>query len=136
MMRGKSFKKERTHTGTLRTKVVFSRMEVSNDFYEEDVETTEKYTSWAEIYDFSQQDLENIKGRFSKNALALESIKSTAVSTMLTLKMRDPLSAYLPKNSDTAIIHDVRYRERKWEVIDVRPDFYNRKYLIVYIKEL
>lgn len=133
MIRKKSFKRETTHNGTLRTPVTFRRMEVSDDFYEANQVASEEFKSWAEVYDVSYQDLENLKGRFSKNALALESIKSKATKTFLTLRIRDPLSDFQPLNKDTVIVHDERYEDKPWEVVDIRPDFYNRDYLIVYL---
>ena len=132
-MRGKKFKKEYTHHGTLRTQVVFERMKLSEDPYSGAVESGLKFKTWAEIYDGSFQDLESLRGRFSKNALALESIKSKAVKSYLTLKIRDPLSEFQPKNSDMVSVSDVRYSDKTWEVIDIRPDFYNRRYLIVHL---
>lgn len=134
MMRGKSFKKERTHHGTMRTKVVFSRMTVGGGFYDEDVEAEEQFTAWAEVFNTRHEDMEDLKGRFTKNALALESIKSTAINSLLSLKIRDPLQSFQVKNSDNVKIKDVRYQGTKWEVIDIRPDFYDRRFLIVHLK--
>ncbi|NQJ68514.1 hypothetical protein HO543_01380 [Streptococcus suis] len=74
-----------------------------------------------------------MKGRFSKNALALESIKSKAIKAYATLKIRDPLTDFQPFNSDTVVINDVRYEDKTWEVIDVQPNFYNRNYLTIYL---
>lgn len=133
MLRNRSFKRETTHNGTLRTEVIFKRMVVADDFYTANVEEGESYTAWAEVYDVTYQDIERLKGRFSKNALALESIKSKAIKAYATLKIRDPLQDYQPHNQDTVVINDQRYQDKRWEVIDVRPDFYNRKYLIVYL---
>lgn len=133
MLRNKKFKRETTHNGTLNTLVTFKRMKVSDDFYESNQETGETYTSWAEVRDVTFQDLESLKGRFSKNALALESIKSKAIKAYATLKIRDPLTDFQPFNSDTVVINDVRYEDKTWEVIDVQPNFYNRNYLTVYL---
>ena len=133
MLRKKNFKSETTHNGTLKTFVTFKRMKVSDDFYEENVVEEDAFSAWAGIYDVSIQDLDSLKGRFSKNALALESIKSKAVKTLLTLKIRDPLEEYQPKNSDTAIVDDPRFKNKVWDVIDYRPDFYNRQFLVIYL---
>ena len=133
MLRKKSFKRETTHNGTLKTFVTFNRMKVSDDFYTANDVQEAAYSSWAEVYGVSHQDLESLKGRFSKNALALESIKSKAVKDYLTLKMRDPLGTFTPQNQDTVVIDDVRYKDKVWDVIDVRPDFYNRQFIVIYL---
>lgn len=133
MMRNKSFKRETTHNGTLRTLVTFKRMKVSDDFYEYDKEAGEEFTAWGEVNDVTFQDLESLKGRFSKNALALESIKSKAIKAYATVKIRDPFTDFQPKNSDMVVIKDIRFEDKEWEVIGVQPDFYNRKYLVIFL---
>ena len=133
MLREKSFKRETTHNGTLKTFVTFRRMKVADSFYETEEVDAVAFSTWAEIYDVSIQDLDSLKGRFSKNALALESIKSKAVKTLLTLKIRDPMGEFQPRSSDTVVVNDSRFRDQSWEVIDYRPDFYNRRFLVIYL---
>lgn len=131
MMRGKTIKRETTHNGTLKTMVIFQRMMVSDDFYETNTKSEEIYKAWGEVSELSFQDLENLKGRFSKNALALESIKSKAIKSFVTVTIRDPMGQYLPSNSDTVKLLDERYADKDWDVIEVRPDFRSRHFLVV-----
>ncbi|CYU68544.1 TPA: hypothetical protein ACHU8I_000358 [Streptococcus suis] len=133
MLRSRKFKRETTHNGTLRTLVTFKRMKVSDDFYESNAETGESFSAWGEVHDVTFQDLESLKGRFSKNALALESIKSKAIKAYATVKIRDPLEDFQPKNSDKVVIHDERFSGKEWDVIDVQPDLYNRMYLVIFL---
>lgn len=133
MLRSRKFKRETTHNGTLRTLVTFKRMKVSDDFYEFNAETGESFSAWGEAHDVTFQDLESLKGRFSKNALALESTKSKAIKAYATVKIRDPLEDFQPKNSDKVVIHDERFRGKEWDVIDVQPDLYNRMYLVIFL---
>lgn len=133
MIRKKSFKRETTHNGTLRTFVTFNRMKVSDDVFTSSEVAEKAYSAWAEVYDVSSSDMESFKGRFSKNALALGSIKSKAVKEYLTLKIRDPLTTFQPRNQDTVEVNDPRYSGKRWEVIGIQPDFYNRKFLVVYL---
>lgn len=133
MLRRKTFKRETTHNGTLKTPVTFRRMVVSDDFYEDNVVEQEAYKCFAEVFGVSNQDLEDFKGRFTKNALTLESIKSKAVKRFLTLKIRDPKGTFQPSNQDTVLVHDTRYQDLVWDVVNVEPDFYNRKILVVHL---
>lgn len=131
MRRGKTIKRETTHNGTLNKLITFYRMTVSDEFYETDKVTEKKYKAWGEVSDMSFQDLENLKGRFTKNALALESIKSKAVKSFVTVKIRDPLGEFLPINSDMVKIQDQRYEELEWEILEVKPDLRDSRYLII-----
>lgn len=133
MMRKRTIKRETTHNGMLKTQVTFQRMGVAEDFYESERVVEEAFTTWAQVYKANHQDLEDLKGRFAKNALALESIKSRAVMSYATIKIRDPLSDFQPRNSDHVVITDSRYTDRVWEVVEVQPDFFNRGYLIVHL---
>lgn len=133
MMRKRTIKRETTHNGTLNTQVTFQRIGVADDFYESETVVEEAFTTWAQVYKANHQDLEDLKGRFAKNALALESIKSKAVVSYVTIKIRDPLSDFQPTNSDQVIIKDERYSDRSWEVVEVQPDFYNRGYLVIHL---
>lgn len=131
MRRGKTIKRETTHNGTLNKLITFYRTTVSEEFYETDKVTKKKYKAWGEVSEMSFQDLENLKGRFTKNALALESIKSKAVKSFVTVKIRDSLGEYLPTNSDMVKIQDQRYEELEWEVLEVKPDLRDSRYLII-----
>lgn len=133
MMRNKSIKRETTHNGTLRTRVSFFRQKPSDDFYESDTALEEEFSVWAEVYDMTFSDMEDLKGRFSKNALALESVKSKAIKSYVMIKLRDPMSDFQPTNSDVVKILDNRYRHLVFDVIEFRPDFYDRQYLIVHL---
>ncbi|HFR4576467.1 TPA: hypothetical protein ACHWJ6_000808 [Streptococcus suis] len=128
MLRGRKFKRETTHHGTLNTLVTFKRMTVADDFYDSNEEAGEVFKVWAEVRNVSVEDLDSLKGRFSKNALALESIKSKAIKGFATIKFRDPVKAFLPKNSDIVEIHDPMYSDKTWEVAEVKINFYNRKF--------
>lgn len=131
MRRGRTIKRETTHHGTLNKMIIFKRMKVSDNFYETDVETEEVYKSWGEVSDVLFQDLENLKGRFSKNALALESIKSKAIKSFATVKILDSLGEFEPTNSDNVVIVDRHYQDREWEIVGVQPDSRDNRYLII-----
>ena len=47
--------------------------------------------------------------------------------------LHDPLSDYQPKNEHFVEVGDSRLSGEKWQIIDVRPDFDNRDFLIVII---
>jgi len=77
----------------------------------------EGYTCWAEISDAEQRDY-NL-------------LRETNSQETLTLKIRDPLSTFQPKNSDVVIVNYQRHNNELWNVINIKPDFYNRKFLTV-----
>jgi hypothetical protein len=43
------------------------------------------------------------------------------------------LTTFQPRNQDTVEVNDPRYAGKRWEVIGIQPDFYNRKFLVVYL---
>ena len=131
MLRKKTFKREKTHNGTLRTLVRFRHMEVADDFYEAESIQKEYLKCWAEIYGVTLTDTDFRKRKFTLNILSSETIKNNGVTDMVVLKIRDPLGSFRVKNSDTVVIEDPRFKNVEWGVVDVKPDFYNRRYLLV-----
>lgn len=117
MIKKKSFKNNSTHNGTLRTLVTFKHPSLSDDVFESIQLQDEGYTCWAEISDAEQRDY-NL-------------LRETNSQETLTLKIRDPLSTFQPKNSDVVIVNDQRHNNELWNVINIKPDFYNRKFLTV-----
>lgn len=117
MMRKKSIKSETTHNGTLCTPVVFYQMKVSDDFYTSEQVYKKVYESWAEVYNPSNKDL--------------EIMKSKGVKSALTIKIRDPLATYQPDNADMVELKDTRTLGKRWNIADIRPDFYNRNYIVI-----
>ena len=51
----------------------------------------------------------------------------------MTVKIRDPLSDYQPDNRHFVEVGDIRLEGKKWQIIDVRPDYDNRDFLLVII---
>ena len=73
----------------------------------------------GQIYSPSMKDIEIATGK--------------AMKAKMTLKIRDPLTDYQPESRHFVEVGDIRLVGKKWQVIDVRPDFDNRDFLIVII---
>lgn len=118
MMCKKSIKSETTHNGTLNTLVRFSQMTVDDeDFYATEKVAKEVFKTMAEVYNPSQKDIVIMQSKGIKSAI--------------TLKMRDPLGEYIPKNADTVIIEDKHFADKRWNIADIRPDLKDNRYLVI-----
>ena len=105
----------RTNNGTMRTLVTFKRVELDTSFDGRGGELVEQFKAYADVYSPSNKDL---------NILGNQNVKNGA-----TIKIRDPLTSYQPKNDDKVIIDDPRYSGQIWGIIDVQPDFHDRTFL-------
>ncbi|PCR98989.1 hypothetical protein RT41_GL000559 [Lactococcus fujiensis JCM 16395] len=81
---------------------------------------TELFKTYADVYNPSNKDL---------TILGNQNVKNGA-----TIKIRDPLTTYQPKNDDKVLIEDPRYVGEVWNIIDVQPDFHDRTYLKIILK--
>lgn len=114
-----SYKKPSSTNGELRTPVSFYTAQVEEGVYGRDKSFEKVFYSFAKAYSPSFKDIEIST---SKEMVA-----------KLTLKIRDPLDDYYPESSHFVEVHDRRLEGRKWQIIDVRPDFDNRDFLVVVI---
>lgn len=110
-------RKKQTTNGDLRTPVVFFNAQIDEGLDGRDTHFEEVYMTFAEVYDPSTKDIQiadtiNAKANF-------------------TLKMRDPLSAYVPSNQHFVEIKDTRYPHKKWSILDIRPSFDERTFLTI-----
>lgn len=105
----------RTNNGTMRTSVTFKRVEPDTSFDGRGGELIEKFKTLADVYNPSNKDL---------SILGSQNVKNGA-----TIKIRDPLTSYQPKNDDKVIIDDPRYSGQVWGIVDVQPDFHDRTFL-------
>lgn len=105
----------RTHNGTMRIPVTFKRVGLDDSFDGRGVELIYKFKTYADVYSPSNKDL---------NILGSQNVKNGA-----TIKIRDPLTSYQPKNDDKVIIDDPRYSGKVWVIVDIQPDFHDRTFL-------
>lgn len=70
---------------------------------------------------------------YSPSFKDIEIATGKSMKAKMTLKIRDPLSDYQPKNEHFVEVGDNRFSGEKWQIIDIRPDFDNRDFLIVII---
>ncbi|WP_367986219.1 phage head-tail adapter protein [Streptococcus sp. ZY1909104] len=109
--------KRETSNGDLRTPVVFYSATVEEGLDGRDMAFEKVFSTFAEVYNPSMKDL--------------EISKSKGVKASLTLTIRDPLTAYVPKNQHFVEILDHRYAGQKWEILDIRPRFDERFFLTI-----
>lgn len=110
-------KKQRTTNGDLRTPVVFFSAQIEEGLDGRDTSLEEIFTTFAEVYNPSLKDIQ-----------IADSVNAKA---SFTLKIRDPLTAFAPNNKHFVEIKDSRYLNQKWPILDVRPSFDERQFLVI-----
>ncbi len=105
----------RTNNGTMRTLVTFQGEGLDTSPDAREGALIDIFKTYADVYNPSNKDLTILGSQNVKNGV--------------TLKIRDPLSAYQPKNDDKVIIDDPRYSDKVWNILDIQPDFHDRTFL-------
>lgn len=104
-----------TNNGTMRTLVTFQGVGLDTSFDGRGGDPIERFKTYADVYSPSNKDL-TILG-------------SQNVANGVTIKIRDPLTGYQPKNDDKVIINDPRYSGKEWNIVDIQQDFRDRTFL-------
>lgn len=112
-----NYKKPKITAGDLRTPVIFYEYLPSDDFYPNETEKKILYKCTAEIYNPSMKD-QNILNAFT-------------TEQAVTMNIRDPHQDYLPSNKHYVEIDDYRYRNLRWNILDVRNDFTNDAFITI-----
>ena len=113
------YKQPEATNGDLRTPVTFYTSKVEDGLDGRDVSFEKVFFTFAKAYSPSLKDIEISTG------------KSMVAKT--TLKIRDPLTSYQPDVRHFVEVMDQRLQGKHWNIIDVRPDYDNRDFLIVII---
>ena len=113
------YKKPEGQNGDLRTPLTFYTSKVEEGLHGRDIAHNKAFYTMGQVYSPSFKDIEIATGKSMK--------------AKMTLKIRDPLSDYQPKNDHFVEVEDSRLSGKKWQIVDVRPDFDNRDFLIVVI---
>lgn len=117
--RGNTYQPPKTSNADLRTPVAFFSSKVADGVDGRDVSYEQLYYTLGQVYAPSMKDMEIAIGM-------------TMVAKM-TVKIRDPLGSYEPDNRHFVEVLDQRQRGKKWQVVDIRPDYDNRDLLVVVI---
>lgn len=112
-----AYKKPRTHNGTLRTPVEFYETKTAKGLDVREKVANKLFTCFAEIYNPSIKDIEISRDK--------------SVKASLTIKIRDPQSDYYVDNKHQVKVFDNRTKNRTWDIIDIRPDFDNRDFIVI-----
>ena len=99
--------------------MTFYTSKVEEGLHGRDIAHKKAFYTMGQVYSPSFKDIEIATGKSMK--------------AKITLKIRDPLSDYQPKNDHFVQVEDSRLSGKKWQIVDVRPDFDNRDFLIVVI---
>lgn len=105
----------RTNNGTMRTLVTFKGVGSDTSLDGRGGELIDRFKTYADVYSPSNKDLTILGDQNVKNGV--------------TIKIRDPLTDYQPKNDDKVMIDDPRYSGAEWNIVDVQPDFHDRTFL-------
>ncbi|TWT12073.1 phage head-tail adapter protein [Streptococcus sp. sy004] len=109
--------RKETTNGDLRTPVVFLGAKVATGLDGRDEVSEKLFETFAEVYNPSLKDMEVASGH--------------GVRASLTLKIRDPLTAYQLDNRHFVQIMDRRFSNHLWEIVSIRPDFHQRDFLVL-----
>ena len=113
------YKKPESQNGDLRTPFTFYTSKVEEGVDGRDVSYKKAFYTMGQVYSPSFKDIEIATGK--------------AMKAKMTLKIRDPLDDYQPDNRHFVEVEDLRLKGKKWQIIDVRPDYDNRDFLKVII---
>lgn len=113
------YKKPEAQNGDLRTPLTFYTSQVEEGVDGRDMSYKKAFYTMGQVYSPSFKDIEIATGK--------------ALKAKMTLKIRDPLDDYQPDNRHFVEVEDLRLKGKKWQIIDVRPDYHNRDFLIVII---
>ncbi|MFC0232749.1 phage head-tail adapter protein [Vagococcus entomophilus] len=111
------YKPPKVQTGSLRTPVSFYRYKPHSGPEPGEEEKEILHICYAEIYNPSMKDRE-----------ILNSIETT---NAVTINIRDTKGEYSPTNKHYVEIDDYRYKNVRWDVLDVRNDFENNAFITV-----
>ena len=97
----------------------FYTSKISDGLHGRDVSFEKVFYTFAKVYSPSLKDIEISTGK--------------SMEARMTLKIRDTLTSYQPDNRHFVQVNDHRLENKKWQIIDIRPDYDNRDFLIVVI---
>ena len=113
------YKKLEAQNGDLRTPLTFYTSKVEDGVDGRDVSFKKAFYTMGQVYSPSMKDIEIASGK--------------SMRAKMTLKIRDPLADYQPENQHFVEVGDIRLANKKWQIIDIRPDYDNRDFLLVII---
>lgn len=121
-----TYKRPTTSSGDLRTPIEFYRMTKNLDGEPGQMPTQPLFKCLAQVY-----------GSSNKDTAILE---AHGVKRGVTVKMRDTRGGYIPKNNDGVVVDDYRYKSANgdsivWNVVDIRPDFEDDRFIVVVLGE-
>lgn len=113
-----TFKKKKTGSGDLRIPVDFMELTPNADGEPGDMPTKMVFSTYAQVYAPSQKD-----------TLILSTHDRTEG---VTIRIRDTRGEFLPTVDKHAVyIDDYRYKDKIWDITDVRLDFSDDSFLVL-----
>lgn len=116
-MQKNEYRKRRTHTGELRTPVVFYEYKPVQGPYPDQEEKEKVYSCWSRIDRVWMRDLEQAK-------------QNNTVSDV-TLTIRDPLQEFIPTNRHFLRIETYDYKHLVYNVTSSQPDLQHRDFITI-----
>ncbi|XHB95899.1 phage head-tail adapter protein [Lactococcus garvieae] len=101
----------------MNTPLVFYDKTVDDTLDGRDTIHKELFSCYGEVYSPSNKDISVMNGNGVKRGL--------------TIRIRDPLSTYHPQNTEAVLVRDSRFNDIVWDIIDIRPDVIDSRYLVV-----
>lgn len=113
----RTMSRKKTNNGDLRTPIAFYSSTTDDSLDGRDMKLKKLFTTFAEVYNPSIKDIEKVTEK--------------GVKAQYTVKFRDPLMAYIPKNDHLVEINDNRLPSKKIGILDIRPDFVDRDFIVI-----
>lgn len=113
-MKKQAYKPPRIKTNDLRTLVTFFEYKPIKGPEPGEVEKQELHKCYAQLYNPSMKDLEILKAHDTTEGL--------------TMKIRDTKGEYTPTNKHFVEIHDYRYKNKVWNILEVAYDLENNDF--------
>ena len=114
-----NFKQKKTGSGELRTPVSFYAYKPNNGPDPGEDELEKIFQCFCEVYASSSKDL------------AIIASKNIATSNTATVRIRDSFGEFYPVTENYAELHDYRFKDIRWNVVDVRPDLVENDFITV-----
>lgn len=111
------YKRQDTNSGNLRTPITFYQYQPTDGPEPGEEKETVLHQCLCEAYNPSMKDL--------------SIMDTTGTKEAVTVKIRDTLGEYLPTNKHSAFLDDYRYQDKKFSVMDVRPDTTDNRFIII-----
>lgn len=126
MIQKNKYVPKKTSSGNLRTPVSFYKYAPDNGPEPGESELIKTYECFAEVYAASSKDIEILSTGSEKGQLKFINTKNA-----ITIRIRDSFGDFYPSTEDYAELTDYRFKDIRFNIIDVRPDMVEQDFITI-----